>query len=186
MVRGYPKKQHFWGLAICAYSALATATAHEILTEMIRGKDPTSLEAELFAETKTNIIGNTHLFNLFVPLLRKGNTNAKKVIFIKDSWRPLVPGMEKETDILRTLNQKEVRNVPKLICGDDLQGQSTLTKDFVSEPWNLGALEEDLSKRSHMRFGEDFIGQHLRTFESSKQFLQAVFDAFIGMWPADY
>ncbi|KAF8871385.1 hypothetical protein CPB84DRAFT_792004 [Gymnopilus junonius] len=104
----------------------------------------------------------------------------KKVIFVKDSWRPLAPGMEKETDILQTLNKNEVRNVPKLVCGDDLDGHFTITKDYASKSWNVGGREENLSRRAHIRFGEDFVGIRLHRFSSSKEFLQAVFDAFIA------
>ncbi|KAI1136412.1 NAD(P)-binding protein [Hypoxylon sp. FL0543] len=42
--------------------------------------DPKALEEELLTTYKTNVIGNIHLFNLFLPLIRKGE--AKKVIAI--------------------------------------------------------------------------------------------------------
>lgn len=46
----------------------------------IRAKDPVALEDDLMTSIKTNIIGNVHLFNLFVPLILKGE--KKKVIAI--------------------------------------------------------------------------------------------------------
>ena len=45
-----------------------------------RGKDPVALEQEILDLCKTNIIGNVHLFNLFLPLILKGQ--KKKVIAI--------------------------------------------------------------------------------------------------------
>ncbi|KAI0114578.1 NAD(P)-binding protein [Hypoxylon sp. NC0597] len=42
--------------------------------------DPKTLEEELLMSYKTNVVGNIHLFNLFIPLIRKGK--AKKVIAI--------------------------------------------------------------------------------------------------------
>ena len=44
------------------------------------GKDPVTLEQELLDLCKTNIVGNVHLFNLFLPLILKGQ--KKKVIAI--------------------------------------------------------------------------------------------------------
>lgn len=42
--------------------------------------DPTRLEADLVESFQTNVVGNIHLFNLFLPLIQKGQ--AKKVITI--------------------------------------------------------------------------------------------------------
>ncbi|KAI0836890.1 NAD(P)-binding protein [Hypoxylon sp. FL0890] len=42
--------------------------------------NPKALEDELLTAYKTNVIGNVHLFNLFLPLIQKGD--AKKVIAI--------------------------------------------------------------------------------------------------------
>ncbi|KAI0200563.1 NAD(P)-binding protein [Astrocystis sublimbata] len=44
------------------------------------GKDPKKLEAEMLDTYKTNVIGNIHLFNVYMPLVLEGR--AKKVIAI--------------------------------------------------------------------------------------------------------
>jgi NAD(P)-dependent dehydrogenase (short-subunit alcohol dehydrogenase family) len=44
------------------------------------GKDPASLERGLLDCFKTNTVANVHLFNIFMPLILKGN--QKKVITI--------------------------------------------------------------------------------------------------------
>ena len=103
----------------------------------------------------------------------------EKVVFLKDAWRSLMPGMEKESDILLQLNQAGVRNVPRLVCGDDIAGHLTRTHEFISKPWNVGGTE--ITPRAQHRFLEDFVGKHLCHFTSSKQFMQAVYDAFTGM-----
>ncbi|KDR84297.1 hypothetical protein GALMADRAFT_262601 [Galerina marginata CBS 339.88] len=108
------------------------------------------------------------------------DTVLKKVIFLKDSWRALGPNMEQESAILQKLNAKNVQNVPKFVCGDDIPGQVTVTHLYASATWNLGAMPEELFVRSHNRFCEDFVGHSLDTFTSSKQFFQVVFDAFIA------
>ncbi|KAI8945237.1 NAD(P)-binding protein [Xylaria longipes] len=43
-------------------------------------KDPKKLEADMLDSFRTNVIGNVHLFNLYMPLILKGR--AKKVITI--------------------------------------------------------------------------------------------------------
>jgi NAD(P)-dependent dehydrogenase (short-subunit alcohol dehydrogenase family) len=43
-------------------------------------ESPTKLEEDLLESVKINVIGNIHLFSLFLPLIKKGN--AKKVITI--------------------------------------------------------------------------------------------------------
>lgn len=45
-----------------------------------RGADPVALEKEMVASYKTNVVGNIHLFNLFLPLILKGQ--KKKVVFL--------------------------------------------------------------------------------------------------------
>jgi len=104
----------------------------------------------------------------------------KKVIFLKDSWRSLVPGMEKESEILSEPNKAGMRNIPNLICRDDIEGHLTYTHEFSCKPWNAGGRE--ITPRAQHRFLEDIIGKHLCHFTSSKQFMQAVYDAFVGAY----
>ncbi|RDW73580.1 hypothetical protein BP6252_07487 [Coleophoma cylindrospora] len=51
------------------------------------GKNPTALEEELIAGCKTNVVGNVHLFNLFLPLILSGQ--QKKVIAISSGHADL-------------------------------------------------------------------------------------------------
>jgi len=106
----------------------------------------------------------------------------KRVVFLKDTWRSKAPRVEKETDILKYLNTKEVRNIPKVLRGGDVQGdlQTTLTSRYSNQPWNRGAKLEGLNERQHNRFLMDKIGMSLYNFPSSKVFLTAIRDAFYG------
>ncbi|KAG6354612.1 hypothetical protein INS49_004630 [Diaporthe citri] len=61
------------------------------------GEKPAALEKELLAGCKTNIIGNIHLFNLFLPLLLKGA--QKKVVFISSGHADLDLISKYEIDI---------------------------------------------------------------------------------------
>ncbi|TFK41629.1 hypothetical protein BDQ12DRAFT_710673 [Crucibulum laeve] len=83
-----------------------------------------------------------------------------------------------ETDILRDLNRAEVPNVPKLLGGADIPGQITHSDTFIDSAWRAG--KATLTPRIHSRFLEDFIGYHLKMFKSSRELIQAVYDAFVG------
>ena len=50
------------------------------LTKEIRGEQPEGLENDLIDSFKSNVVGNIHLFNLYLPLILKGR--VKKVIAI--------------------------------------------------------------------------------------------------------
>ncbi|CAO2647874.1 Nn.00g087960.m01.CDS01 [Neocucurbitaria sp. VM-36] len=51
------------------------------------GKDPVALENDLISIFRTNVVGNIHLFNLFIPLILKGN--VKKVITLSSGMGDL-------------------------------------------------------------------------------------------------
>jgi hypothetical protein len=105
-----------------------------------------------------------------------------RILFLKDSWRAKC--LEKESDILKTLNDAKVRNVPNLVCGGDIEGHRTLTNDYVSDnaynSWKCGC-NSLIVERIHHRFVGDFVGRHLSEFTSTKQMMLAVRDAYIGM-----
>jgi len=50
----------------------------------VLGQDPVGLEQDLLDLFKTNVVGNIHLFNLYLPLIRNGR--AKKVITISSGF----------------------------------------------------------------------------------------------------
>ncbi|KAJ3512352.1 hypothetical protein NLJ89_g3568 [Agrocybe chaxingu] len=105
--------------------------------------------------------------------------DTSTVMFLKDTWRANVDGMEKESDILKELKDKKVRNVPKIVAGEDVPGpfQTTLSQNYAKESWRAGRIA-DLVTRTHHRFLEDFVGKHLCTFKNAKQLLRVVSDAF--------
>lgn len=110
----------------------------------------------------------------------QGNSGKGTIVFLKDSWRSCEEGMEKESTILDDLNTNHCQNVPELICGDDIEEHLTVTKTYAKEAWNIGGKPNDIVQRVHTRFTQKQVGYHLDEFKSSKEFLQAVFDAFLG------
>lgn len=114
------------------------------------------------------------------------DVQEKKVYFLKDTWRAVT--LERESDILRLLNENNVPNVPKLICGGDIEGHTTLSHKFAGNdfegsparmPWKCGS--HKITHRIHHRFVEDFVGVHLDQFISTHQFMRAVYDAYLGL-----
>lgn len=69
---------HFPTWANCNFQSSDKSLILE-LTEY-RSEDPDALDKDLNDSLRTNVIGNINLFNLFVPLLQKGN--VKKAISI--------------------------------------------------------------------------------------------------------
>ncbi|TFY79829.1 hypothetical protein EWM64_g4185 [Hericium alpestre] len=100
--------------------------------------------------------------------------------WLKDSWRIDMAEMEKEVDIYRDLNKWKVRNVPTMLQGGDIAGQSTLTGDYVNEPWCCG--KHEILKHQHCRLALDVIGRKLQDFKTSKELSSAINDALIGMF----
>ncbi|KAJ3504752.1 hypothetical protein NLJ89_g7776 [Agrocybe chaxingu] len=103
----------------------------------------------------------------------------KKVMYVKDTWRAALPGMDQEAEILRELNAAEVCHVPRLVEGGDVIGEfhEAHSHTLQDAPWRAGPLA-DLVPRTHHRFLEDFVGIQLCRFRFPKELLQAVSDAF--------
>ncbi|KAG6376717.1 hypothetical protein JVT61DRAFT_1735 [Boletus reticuloceps] len=76
----------------------------------------------------------------------------KKKVFLKDTWRVDVVGIEQEGDIYKLLPEKQVRNVPQCIAAR-------------------------LKSHRHYRLVLDDVGVKLMEFRSSRELVQAVSDA---------
>ncbi|KAI2616794.1 NAD(P)-binding protein [Hypoxylon sp. NC1633] len=68
------------GLDYLIANAAIVSVASGYKTLHTQGEDPKDLEEDLLSSYKTNVVGNVHLFNLFLPLIRRGE--VKKVISI--------------------------------------------------------------------------------------------------------
>jgi len=110
--------------------------------------------------------------------------DSDRIVLVKDVWRPLAPYDQKETDTLRILNDASVRNVPTLLCGDDIQGewQQTVTDAYTNKPWNIGGVAKSFQRRQHIRFATDKVGFPLGSFSRSKTMVIAIRDALMGWW----
>ncbi|KAH9914368.1 uncharacterized protein BXZ73DRAFT_54968 [Epithele typhae] len=55
---------------------------------------------------------------------------TQRFVFIKDTWRPFYVGLPSEGDMLNKLNEGSVRNVPTLVCYEDVPGHETETSHY--------------------------------------------------------
>ncbi|KAF4590681.1 hypothetical protein EYR40_009277 [Pleurotus pulmonarius] len=97
-------------------------------------------------------------------------------VFLKDQWRDVSGRAEVET--LAELNEKRVSHVPTLLCGGDLPGQETKTREMGEGTWRVG--HKRIGTRVHTRFVVAEVGRPLEQFPSSFVMLRAVYDAFQG------
>ncbi len=100
--------------------------------------------------------------------------------FLKDTWRDA--SLPHELKMLKTLNDAGVRNVPTLVCGGVIPGQTTTSHKYINEDWNLGAYSPVFCIREHQRILTEEVGRPLSHFKSSKQLMRIVHEAFLGEW----
>ncbi|KAH9943836.1 hypothetical protein B0H21DRAFT_892590 [Amylocystis lapponica] len=83
-------------------------------------------------------------------------------VWLKDAWRVDLPGMEKEGDILKKLNDKNVRHIPTVLCHGDILGQRTVTQGYkqMEDPNAMNPLKA----HRHYRLVEYEVGQALEEF----------------------
>ncbi|TFY69131.1 hypothetical protein EVG20_g3283 [Dentipellis fragilis] len=106
----------------------------------------------------------------------------KKKVWLKDSWRIDLTEMEKEYQIYAKLRHYHVRNIAPLVCGGDVGVQRTLTQDFADKPWRYGKVV--LLPHRHYRIVLGIVGRPLKGFRSTKEMVDAVFDALTAHWDA--
>ncbi|KAK0495796.1 hypothetical protein EDD18DRAFT_1167432 [Armillaria luteobubalina] len=102
----------------------------------------------------------------------------KKLCFLKDSWWDV--NLPDESNILQTLNDANVCNVPTLVCGGVVRGQITTLQKYIKAPWNRGAHPSLPCTHEHQRILMEEVGHPLKKFKSLKQLTRVVYDAFLG------
>ncbi|PBL00120.1 hypothetical protein ARMGADRAFT_1116077, partial [Armillaria gallica] len=98
--------------------------------------------------------------------------------FLKDTWRDT--SLPHELKMLKTLNDAGVRNVPTLVCGSVILGQTTTSHKYINEDCNLGAYPPVFCIREHQRILTKEVGRPLSHFKSPKQLMRIVYEAFLA------
>ncbi|KAH9950842.1 hypothetical protein B0H21DRAFT_462975 [Amylocystis lapponica] len=103
---------------------------------------------------------------------------TRDFVFLKDAWRVDMPDIEREGDVLQTLNDTGVRNIPTVLCHGDILAQRTVTQDFShhdSESW-LSQRSGQFKPHRHYRLVEKEVGQALEDFCGSRDLVLIVVD----------
>ncbi|KAJ3504553.1 hypothetical protein NLJ89_g7876 [Agrocybe chaxingu] len=136
------------------------------------GSSRTVIGRDSLAEPDSLTGRATRAFHVF-------DLKAKKVMFLKDTWRTKLEGMENESDILKELWAAGVPRIPKIADGGDVIGpyHETQSQTHVNANWRAGPLAS-LEPRAHNRLLQDFLGIHLSKFTTPKQLMTVIADAF--------
>ncbi|KIM76441.1 hypothetical protein PILCRDRAFT_77847 [Piloderma croceum F 1598] len=102
----------------------------------------------------------------------------RRKVFVKDTWRVDLAGIEKEGDTYQLLWAAQVRNLAVCSASGDIGDQATCTHLYKDAPWACDT-KHDLVPHHHYRLVLDTIGQSLTKFSSSREMLRSVLDAII-------
>ncbi|KAF8191344.1 hypothetical protein BJ912DRAFT_902593 [Pholiota molesta] len=107
---------------------------------------------------------------------------TKKLLFMKDYWRPNVADIEKEGDIYRILHAHKVDYIAEFGTGNDVRDHVTRTQEFINKGWARRRRPQRgeavvLTPLCQYRMTLLVIGEPLTNFKSSKQFVSAIADA---------
>ncbi|TFK45369.1 hypothetical protein OE88DRAFT_1218456 [Heliocybe sulcata] len=112
----------------------------------------------------------------------------RKPVFLKDSWRYVVDGMEREGDIYERLHSNHVSNISKVLYHGDLldttkgDRQSTISAELAKKPWAMKT--RTLDKHQHYRIVLDVVGRRLNQAPSSWAIVKIIHDALVAHWEA--
>ncbi|KZT18455.1 hypothetical protein NEOLEDRAFT_1143384, partial [Neolentinus lepideus HHB14362 ss-1] len=107
-----------------------------------------------------------------------------KAVFLKDSWRYLVDGMDQEGVIYRLLHDRKVENVSTVLYHGDVKDpktgecQTTITSRFTENAWAMKT--RTLVRHGHYRIVLDVIGKTLMEAPSSRAIVKIMYDALVA------
>ena len=118
--------------------------------------------------------------------------NRSKMVYIKDYWRP--EGGEKEGEIYRSLEEKNVPNIPRFYCGNDVCHEvrrSNVVQKRRDNPEQVHGNNVPQEAREavpqpkthsvvHYRMALDRVGRKLTEFRSTRELVTAIADAMEG------
>ncbi|KZT17991.1 hypothetical protein NEOLEDRAFT_1143936 [Neolentinus lepideus HHB14362 ss-1] len=107
-----------------------------------------------------------------------------KAVFLKDSWRYLVAGMDQEGVIYRLLHDRKVNNVATVLYHGDVKDpktgecQTTITSRFTENAWAMKT--RTFVRHGHYRIVLDVIGKTLMEAPSSRAIVKIMYDALVA------
>ena len=89
-----------------------------------------------------------------------------------------MPGMEKEGEIYKILEQHKVPHIAPFGVGNDLRDYTTVTHTLRSEDWACWTSE--MVQLRLYRMSMNVVGRSLTNFKSSREYVMAIADAMEG------
>ncbi|KAI0941213.1 hypothetical protein AcV7_002843 [Taiwanofungus camphoratus] len=118
------------------------------------------------------------------------DTKTRKFVFLKDAWRVNLPGIDKEGEVLRVLNEHGVKYVPTLVCHGDVGEQRTITQRIWKQnyekdkedrnPFVNDARRNPLKAHTHYRLVTAEVGRPLSDFQDGYQLVDTIYECMKG------
>ncbi|KIM35938.1 hypothetical protein M413DRAFT_32165 [Hebeloma cylindrosporum] len=110
---------------------------------------------------------------------RPYDLKVEKFACLKDNWRPLLPSLDHGSSLSKDLPDAHVRNILTYESSDEPRDQTT--QEFLGRLWRTGPPYGSITaKRAHHRVSADLIGHSLSKFQSSRQIMQVIYDAYLA------
>ena len=107
---------------------------------------------------------------------------TKEVVFLKDTWRVIHPGILPEHEIYAMLDSQGIPHVATLITSHDMEEQVTRTKDFARKEWVKFEGPELFRTFQHYRLVLEEVARPLQSFRNVRELIQVFRDALHGMF----
>ncbi|KAJ3543935.1 hypothetical protein NM688_g5800 [Phlebia brevispora] len=108
------------------------------------------------------------------------DTDEKRLVFLKDSWRPDSRSIQPEFETYKILKEKQVQHVATALGGGDVGAphpQKTINQDCFDPRVRP-------TKRVHHRIVLREVGEPLADYKSSIEMISVVYDAVVGHFQA--
>jgi len=102
--------------------------------------------------------------------------NRSKMVYIRDYWRP--EGGEKEGEIYRSLEEKNVPNIPRFYCGNNVCHE--VCRNNVPQEVHKTVPQPKTHSVVHYRMALDRVGKKLTEFRFTRKLVTAIADAMEG------
>jgi hypothetical protein len=110
--------------------------------------------------------------------------DMENIVFLKDTWRIDVDGIDKESTIYKILHEANIPHIAPLVRGEDIPGQyqRTLSQKFAEKfaPHRALGASSAMRPHQHYRIVLGIIAQKLTSFLSSHVLVTSMRDAIEG------
>ena len=102
------------------------------------------------------------------------------IVFLKDTWRVVSPGLIPEHAVYNKLADKNVPHVATVLAYQDLPGHVTRTADYENAPWVRLTGTGRFRKFQHYRLVLREVANPIQSFRNTKELVQVFRDALKG------